>query len=133
MAEAIEIKGVDELIKKLGKVEGRKVLRQPMDDSMALVKASAMQYPQPIPNSTYVRTNVLKNSWSKPENTYVKDTGNGLQGTVGTNVEYAPWVVSHQFQARIHWSRWPTDRGILAKHRPAIVKLFQSAIDKALR
>lgn len=131
MAASIQITGVDQLMKKLGNVEGNKVLRGPMDNAMATLIAESKKYPQPT-GGKYVRTDTLKNSWAKPENSRIDKTSRGLTGHVGTNVEYAPFVMSHQFQAR-HMTHWPTDMSIMAKCRNAIVADFERAIAKALK
>ena len=54
-SESIQITGVDELIKKLGKVEGPKVLMEPMEWSVSEVEDRISTYPPTIPGSLYRR------------------------------------------------------------------------------
>jgi hypothetical protein len=139
----IRIEGVDELIRKLGKVEGVRVLRAPMEESVSLIQNEMMIEPPAIPGSLYRRGFGMANSrgivrrktseqLSKHWTRKVKASPNGVMGIVGTNVTYAPWVQSHQFQARIHRGRWGTDRKAIEKHRDEIVERFRRAIHNAL-
>ena len=45
MSVSIQIKGIDELIRKLGKAEGMKHLRQPMQRAVYRLQARMAQYP----------------------------------------------------------------------------------------
>ena len=128
MSVSIDIKGVDELIRKLGTIGAMKTLRPAMKDSVNLLHQSTGRYPPPRAGSSYVRTDVLKNSYT----TKIETTPRSMIGKVGTNLGYAPFVQSHQFQAWMHKGRWPTDLDIMEKNRPAIVAKFEQAINKAI-
>lgn len=135
---SIEIKGVDELIRKLGKVEGVKVLEKPMQRSVYRLQRDMADYPPQRPGSKYIRgygmaggpatSERLGQSWTVK----VSRRANGLEGKVGTRVSYAPFVQSERFQARIHRGRWQTDAKVVEKNRAAIVADFKRAIREAL-
>jgi hypothetical protein len=135
MANAsIEIKGVDKLVKKLGAVEGTKVVKPPMQRSVLRLESRMKKYPPTPPRSSYRRTGLLGRSWTST----VKDSGSmgniSVEGRVGNRTHYAPRVQSAKFQKPI-FKRigWTTDQAALQAETPAIVKDFQDAIEDALK
>lgn len=127
---SIEIKGVDKLIKKLGKVEGVKVLEAPMKRSVLRLQRDMADYPPQRPGSSYVRTGTLGRRWT----TRIRKSSNGVTGIVGNNTIYAPVVQSHRFQARIHRALWKnTDRRVIEKNQRDIVADFEREIKRALK
>ena len=126
---SIQIKGIDALIQKLGKVEGTKHLRQPMQRAVYRLQARMAQYPAQRTNSSYRRTGTLGRKWTSKI-----EQGNGsITGKVGNNASYAPLVQSYRFQARIHRGLWQTDRYVVDTEYRTIVRDFESAISEALR
>lgn len=125
---SIEIKGVDELIRKLGKVEGVKVLEAPMKRSVYRLQRDMADYPPQRPAGSYIRTGTLGRRWTVK----VSRRTNGMEGRVGNNTRYAPFVQSHRFQARIHRGTWQTDVQVVDKNRAAIVADFEREIRNAL-
>jgi len=135
MTAAITITGVDELIAKLGKVQGNAVLRDPMERAVDRLQLGMKRYPPKPVGSKYRRgqdplSEDLGSNWV----TKVTSTANGLTGKIGNDTTYGPWVQSHQFQAR-HMSHWKehTDLYMIDKNRPAIIADFERAIAKALK
>jgi hypothetical protein len=124
----IRIEGVDELIRKLGKVEGPAVLRKPMEEAVSLVQREMKVYPVARPESKYRRTKTLGRRWTRK----VTQSPNGVTGIVGNNTTYAPWVQSSQFQAWMHQGRWTTDKQAIEMHTDTIVERFRRAIHNAL-
>ena len=125
----IQIKGIDELIRKLGRAEGMKHLRAPMQRAVYRLQARMAQYPAQRPNSSYRRTGTLGRKWTSKI-----EQGNGIiRGKVGNNASYAPLVQSYQFQARIHRGLWQTDRYVVDTEYRTIVRDFENAISEALR
>ena len=61
---SIQIKGIDTLIQKLGKVEGTKHLRQPMQRAVYRLQGRMAQYPAQRTNSSYRRTGTLGRKWT---------------------------------------------------------------------
>ncbi len=128
MTVSITIRGIPELQRKLGQ-NWTSVLEPPMQRAVLLVQRDMADYPQQRPGSSYVRTGTLGRTWT----TEVTEMGNGVQGKVGNVTEYAPLVQSKRFQSLIHRGRWQTDEDVLQRDMPRIVRLFQDAIDEALR
>ena len=132
--QSIQIEGIDKLIEKLGKVEGPKVLVEPMEWSVRAVEDTIKPYPPTRPGQTYrrgqdPRSEDLGGRWTSK----VKTSGRGVIGKIGNNASYAPWVQSHQFQAWMHRGRWTTDLQAINRNRKNIERRFKLAIDKALR
>jgi len=128
MPAIIEIKGVDELIRKLGRATATETLRTPMVRSVQELQRRMADYPPQRPGSSYRRTGTLGRRWT----TEITQTENGLDGRVGNNTEYGPFVQSDRFQARVHRGRWQTDRSVTEKAAPDILADFRNAIDRAL-
>lgn len=151
---SIEIRGVDELIRKLGSVEGVKVLEDPMRRSVDRLKRDIANYdavPKMRPGEWAAktslkqkraywfkvkqlgkhpgRTGVLGKRWT----TRINRSKTGLTGKIGNNTTYAPWVQSEKWQARMHRKRWKTDQQVTYNNRNAIVADFEREIRKALR
>ena len=126
---SIEIKGVDELIRKLGKVEGNKILERPMKRSVYRLQRDMADYPPQRPASSYIRTGTLGRRWTVK----VSRHSNGLEGRVGNNTVYAPFVQSSRFQAGIHRGRWQTDTQVVERNRRDIVADFEAEIRRALK
>lgn len=126
---SIQIKGIDALVQKLGKVEGTKHLRPPMQRSVYRLQARMAQYPAQRTNSSYRRTGTLGRKWTSKI-----EQGNGIiRGKVGNNASYAPLVQSYQFQARIHRGLWQTDRYIVDTEYRTIVRDFEDTIKNTLK
>jgi len=126
---SIQIKGIDTLIQKLGKVEGTKHLRQPMQRAVYRLQGRMAQYPAQRTNSSYRRTGTLGRKWTSKI-----EQGNGIiRGKVGNNASYAPLVQSYQFQARIHRGLWQTDRYIVDTEYRTIVRDFEDTIKNTLK
>ncbi len=143
-AVTIDIKGVDALIAKLGKVQATNILRPPMQRAVLRIQRDMQEYPPQRPGSRYVRGRGMANAAGIVEHktsqqlgkrwtTKVFQEGAYLTGKVGNNVTYAPFVQSRQFQARIHRGRWQTDAQVVNRLARTIVGDFETTISQALR
>lgn len=122
----IEVQGVDELRRRLGRAMARAVLRRPMARGLARLEAGMSLYPAQ-PETNYVRTGTLGRRWTQS----MSERDDGLEGVVGNNTDYAPFVQSEEFQAG--WmGHWQTDADVVELNRTAIERDFQAAIDGAL-
>jgi len=142
---------VAKLFNRLDHASVMRVLRPPMEASLLLLHNDLTDYPskstgtirfktakqrryffwavkQGIITVPYVRTGKLGQSWTWR----ITETGNGLSGTVGTNLKYAPWVQNDELQARIHRGNWMTDERAFGQRRAEIVQRFRRAIQAAL-
>jgi hypothetical protein len=125
----IEIRGLAELQEKLGRIATSSFLVSPMQGAVTLLQDEMKRYPPQPARSTYRRTGTLGRRWT----TKVTQTGGELQGRVGNNTEYGPWVQSEQFQARTHRGRWQTDERVLRDNEGRITEMFQKAVEAMLR
>jgi hypothetical protein len=125
----ITITGVDRLFAKLGRIQGTRILLPPMERAVIRLQRYMAKYPAPPPKSRYRRTGTLGRRWT----TRVESTGDGVQGKVGNNTEYAPRVQSRKFQAKPFKGRWQTDADAIRDNRAAIVKDFNASIKEALK
>lgn len=55
----------------------------------------------------------------------------GVEGKVGNNIGYAPYVGSSMFQAEIHENRWKTDQQALDDEMPNILNDFNRVVAAA--
>lgn len=140
----IEIRGTDALIAKLGRAQATTVLRAPMQRAVLRIKRDMQEYPPQRPGSRYVRGRGMADAngvvahrtsqqLGKRWTTKVAQAGAYLEGKVGNNVTYAPFVQSRQFQARIHRGRWQTDAQVVDRLSRTIVGDFEATIAEALR
>lgn len=123
----IVIEGLDALIKKLGMAAAIDVLEPPMQRTVLRVQRDMADYPRQRP-SAYVRTGTLGRRWT----TKVTRQADGIEGKVGNNTEYGPWVQSSMFQARIHRGHWQTDQEVLDRNEDAIQRDFDNAVQREL-
>lgn len=124
-----QIKGLDELYKKLGKVQATDILVAPTERAQIRVHGEMMRYPPARQGSSYIRTNTLMRRWTKAP---VQRMSNGVRGVIGNNTLYAPFVQDERMQAHIHMNYWETDFHILTRLAPVICRDFEWAITQAL-
>ena len=92
------------------------------------MKAEAKDYPPPLPNQVYVRTNTLMRNW-----TYrVMPSLYTVSLQVGNITPYAPKVMDAAEQAWIHQGRWRTIQEILADNTDFVVEEVVSAIEEVM-
>ena len=148
-----EVKGAEELIRKLGSVATMRTLLPAMRRSVFRVHKDIATYPEPPASGSfkgfvrdkqrrwffaalrrgditvpYVRTGTLGRRWT----TNVAASLDGLVGTIGNNTDYGPFVQSTGQQAQIHRGRWETIDKVLADNKQAIERDFKREIDRAL-
>lgn len=124
----IEIVGLEELLRLFERVQSNTFLRAPMISSLVLLRGQLAHYPAAPADSSYRRTGTLGRSWTHS----IAELADGLQGEVGTNVRYAPYVQSQQRQARTHQGRWPTDEQVIQQNEARIREIFADAVQQAL-
>lgn len=126
---SIEIKGMAELVARLGKLAVIQVIEAPMQRAVYRLQARMQDYPAAPRSSRYIRTGTLGRRWT----TRITKSSNGITGTVGNNTAYGPLVQSERFQTRTHKrTGWRTDQNAVDQERAAIVADFEQAIQKAL-
>ena len=152
MASTIEIEGLGPLLRKLGKIEGLKILKAGLLLAGGDIKKTLQEYPPQtaanVPKaigSWYVRgsggfyrssTGIKKTSKSETldRKWTVKARKSGFQVVVGNNVSYGPYVQGPDEQAswmkRIGWKN--TDQ-IAESEGPKVNALVKQELDMALR
>lgn len=125
---SIEIHGIPELFAKLGSAAATSTLRPPMQRSVFRLEAGMKKYPPQRGGTSYRRTGTLGRRWTSR----ISQDANGLEGKVGNNTSYGPFVQSQMFQAATHRGLWQTDQEIATRETPFIVADFDQAIQEAL-
>jgi hypothetical protein len=136
MSYAVKIKGLDKLNRKIRSLQGpelKRELRKTTEAANAYVLGQVPSYPSPPVGSTYRRTGTLGRSIG----TEVRTIGSEIMGVIGSNVSYAPWVISDEVgtnqagpQATVHKGRWYTLQDVVKKARDHVVSIYNDAISK---
>ena len=146
-----EIQGLDKLITRLSRVASAQYMTGTMQAATDIIRHEIMISPpetaanQPGARRWYERgfgprwmrrdgsiggtrtSETLTRKWT----TRVED--GGLTGIVGNNASYAQVVQSARQQSRVMADiGWKTDEEVARKQQPAIVRLFKTAIERAL-
>lgn len=140
---------VKRLVRKLGRVKAVDSLRPAMERSTARLQRGLADYPAPKrkkqpPKSQkqryflrmlaerggipYRRTGNLGRGWTMD----IGEHGDTLEGTVGNNISYGPYVQGETTQAAYHQGTWQTDHDVIFKQSKAIIDDFADAIEDAL-
>jgi len=122
---AVEIEGLDEAMARLRRMDSVAWMTRPMEQSLRLLQAKLADYPSERAGQTYVRTGRLGKSWTVET---LEQTPKRVRLRLGTNVVYAPWVQSKNFQARIHRGRWMTEADAIRQNQRQISAIFAAAI-----
>ena len=141
MSNVIEIRGLDELIKRMRAypAELKKGMEITMEAAMLTLWENVPPYPSPPENSTYVRTGTLGRTLGggmeggkgggEPDIYVVREFGAGYEGRFGTNLEYAPYVIGDDTQAA-HMGHWWKIGVIAGKSADKINRMFANLGEK---
>lgn len=130
----VKTKGVKQLEAKLTVLQAKlstdqpgSALRQAMQRSVYRLQIGMATYPTRT-SKWYRRTGTLGRRW-----TTKIDTGGGrMVGRVGNNTAYAPFVQSDQYQRSFLRGWWQTDRQVMQREAPAILRDFQNTVGNAV-
>jgi hypothetical protein len=127
----VSIEGAEELVAKLDKIEGdiRPELERTTDRAVKYVYSKVPSYPPPPPDSDYRRTGTLGRSIT----TDVRSVGSSVAGVIGTDIVYAPYVISETDQAWMHRGRWWTLQEHVRGLRDIIVGYYEEMLRKLVR
>lgn len=92
--------------------------------SLDLLLARVTQYPPPPPNSTYVRGGPGSQNLGQKWTVQVERFSDGVEGIIGNNVTYGPYVQSRDMQAWMHQGRWDTIEDIAEDELDMIGRIF---------
>lgn len=136
----VEVQGLNEFIAEMERMgrETGPALETAMELSMERLQELRPPYPATRPGQRYERTLTLGKSFA----TAVSSVGNDVVGAIGTNLVYAPWVVSTEAvetpkglagpQAWMHEGRWWTLQKFVAENVSEVGKQFEKAIAKMI-
>lgn len=123
--------GLDELQRKFAQL-GKDItptMETAMRKAMLYLHGKVPKYPEPPPKSSYRRTGTLGRSIT----TRVEREGGTVVGFIGTNVEYAQYVIDKDNQAWMHKGRWWTLQGVVNDNKDGVIKILEDAIREALQ
>lgn len=142
---AVEIRGLDKAIKKLGKLD-KGALKRPMTKATAHLHDKIAKYPA----ATSANTPPGNNGYSWYERGFGTRTvtgqafptsetlgrrwttevgADGTRGVVGNNASYGPYVQSAEKQAAFHARNgWLTDATVAEQEAPVVVGFFEDEI-----
>lgn len=118
MSQVVEIKGLNELIERMRRypVELVETMAVGISASLNIFWENVPPYPSQNPDSTYRRTGTLGRSLGsdqsggatgEPSVYKIRQLGQGgnFEGTFGTSLDYAPYVIgdTSQAQVNLHW------------------------------
>ena len=128
----IQLTGLDKVDKNLSRLSNEldgtrgRDLESAMKRSLYRLVGEMAQYP-PLASSSYRRTGTLGRSWTS--RIKIRSVSGGIEGRIGTNVEYAPLVQSSRLQARVHRRHgWITDARAMENQRRNIEGEFGAAV-----
>jgi hypothetical protein len=124
----VHVEGIEELIARLDRAASSAVLRAAMQASCDLVQRQLAVYPPARPGSQYRRTGTLGRRWT----TAVTGSGYDVEGVVGNNTAYGPYVMDWHKQAWMHVGVWPIAQDVAGQAEGEIVGIFEDAIQTAL-
>lgn len=121
----LELEGLDKLYNKFGEINGREFLVAPMEGSLDYVVEYMSDYSLKSKKPNPKRTGTLGRRWLAAT---PKLVSGGVEGEVGNNTSYGPFVQSYMFQARWHKGYWQTDFDAITELDEQINSLFNEAI-----
>jgi hypothetical protein len=125
----VELKGLDDVLKKLDSERMRAAAERGMGKGVTHVHQNIPAYPAPPPNSTYRRTGTLGRSIT----TKTERTAGNILGIIGSNTDYAPVVISENTQAPVHQGRWWTLHEVVRKAADKVADFIRAEVDVAWR
>lgn len=103
---------------------GGDILRVPMTESMVLLQSEVATYPPQPSGSTYRRGTDPRSEQLGKKWTYeIRGSGKSLEGILGNNTSYGPYVQDAERQAR--WmAHWQTDEQVATENETRVVGFF---------
>lgn len=122
----VTLTGLDEVLKRLDEKKIRRAAEDGMAKGMLYVHSTVPPYPAPPAMSSYRRTGTLGRSIT----TETRAKGGDIEGVIGTNIDYAPYVISETEQARVHKGRWWTLHDVVRKAAAQVVEFIRAEVAK---
>lgn len=133
----LEIRGLERVRLSVGQLRQKltPVLSDAALHSVLYVQENLPPYPAKPPTSKYVRTHLLENSLhamqgqAEGATSRVDKVGGMVRAFIGTNLEYARWVIDRDRQAWMHVGRWWLLQDEVLSQDAAIQAIFQDYIN----
>lgn len=133
-----------EVVAMLGLLAANNWLRPPMVRGLARLQNDMATYPPTRPGQRYIRgrgptnsrgqvTRMTSQNLGKRWTSEIDETGSGINGRIGNNTSYGPYVQDEENQAWMHRGRWPTDEEVARQNESAIRADFEQAIEGITR
>ena len=122
---SFDVSGAGETLAHLATIERVIDTTPPLDELKDAVLPIVQFYPEKRANQRYVRTEDLKKGW--------RAAPSGSVVTFENPVSYAGIVYSDEDQAEIHKGRWPVLSALRTKATPAVVAVYQAAIERIVK
>ena len=108
-------------------------MEKTMRQSLAHMQGSVPDYPPAPANSSYRRTGTLGRTigagGGRADIYSVERVGSGYEATLGTRLEYAPYVIGER-QAWMRAGRWWKLSSVLSRATPGIERLFEAMAER---
>ena len=135
MAEfiTIEVQGLKEALRMLeqGQRGVERELRDAVNRVLLMLQDRIAKYPPPPAGSTYRRTGTLGRRWTTAQ-PHIFVQRRMIEGVIGNNTEYAPYVQSRSMQAWMHRGRWQTIEDVVERSRDEAQRILEGAVTRAL-
>lgn len=125
-----KVTGIEAVLEKVGRLDTMSYLQPPMQRGLYRLLSKMASYPSAPSGSKYRRTGTYGRKWT----TNIKQSSTSLQGKIGINLSYAPWVGSGKFQSKTHAKNgWMTDKKAVESLRQVILDDFNNAIRRHIK
>jgi len=140
----ITTEGLDQAVNKLKTMPAKldAGMNRTMTASLNVLWENVPPYPAPPEGSAYVRTGTLGRTLGSgpgggkgatPTVYSVTGSGMSIQGTFGTNLDYAKYVIDPDRQAYMHKGRWWTMKTIRDKAVNKINQLWEAFVRAVIK
>jgi len=132
----IKVEGLQEIVHQMQAFPRtlNREIQQTMRQSLDVLQEKVPDYPPKPANSTYDRTFLLWNSLTVSDHqlhvSKVEKLGGMHQATFGSNVKYAPYVISDEMQAEVHQGWWWTMSVIVDRALSKIQQVFEKLAER---
>lgn len=126
MSFTVELKGLDDVIKRLDSKAIMDAAEAGMARGVLYVHSTVPPYPPPPPNSTYRRTGTL----GREITTKTERSAGNIMGFIASATQYAPFVISEDTQAWMHQGRWWTLHDVLRKAADRVSDFIREEVQK---
>jgi len=126
MSFTVELKGLDDVLKRLDEKKILDAAEAGMKRGVLYVHSTVPPYPPAPPNSTYRRTGTL----GREITTKTERSAGNILGIIGAAAPYAPLVIGEDTQAWMHAGRWWTLHSVVRKAADRVAGFIRDEVSK---